>query len=119
MEQGDLHADKSAPRPRSPKATRLPEDWKPDAEARAWTLEQGINPDKARLELDKFIDYWRAKSGKDATKHDWNGTWRNWIRRVVESAAPASSSNGQRPSTTDQRVGAAMTIAADLEARGL
>ena len=30
-------------------------------------------------ETEKFINYWVAKSGKDATKLDWPATWRNWI----------------------------------------
>ena len=28
-----------------------------------------------------FTDFWKGKSGKDATKADWDATWRNWMRR--------------------------------------
>lgn len=35
------------------------------------------------VEADKFRDYWVAKTGKDATKHDWLATWRNWCRNAV------------------------------------
>ena len=27
-----------------------------------------------------FVDFWRAKAGKDAVKLDWQATWRNWVR---------------------------------------
>jgi hypothetical protein len=37
--------------------------------------------------LDKFRDYWRAKAGKDATKHDWQAAWRYWCRNSAEFAA--------------------------------
>jgi hypothetical protein len=32
----------------------------------------------------RFVDHFRAKTGKDATKLDWSATWRNWIRRSGE-----------------------------------
>jgi hypothetical protein len=45
---------------------------------RAWAATKAPNTDLG-LETDKFINYWVAKSGKDATKLDWVATWRNWI----------------------------------------
>jgi hypothetical protein len=39
----------------------------------------------------KFTDHWKAKTGRDATKLDWNATWRNWIR----NARPPT--NGTKP----------------------
>jgi hypothetical protein len=44
-----------------------------------------------KAEHAKFVDYWHAKSGKDATKNDWNATWRNWIRRAAERPGVNSS----------------------------
>lgn len=38
-------------------------------------------------ETEKFVDYWRAKSGAGATKVDWPATWRNWLRRASEGFA--------------------------------
>jgi len=38
----------------------------------------------AAWETDKFRDYWLAKSGRDATKVDWNATWKNWLRKAAE-----------------------------------
>ena len=69
------------------RATRLPDDWRPDREY--WEAAQLINKSITQewfvATAHKFKDYWIAKSGKDATKADWLATWRNWIRRDVEN----------------------------------
>lgn len=36
---------------------------------------------------ERFVNHWRAKSGKDATKLDWPATWRNWLLRDQENLA--------------------------------
>ncbi|OWZ94546.1 hypothetical protein B9J07_08875 [Sinorhizobium sp. LM21] len=61
----------------SGRAMRLPEDFEPD-----WGFAAGLGFGRAEagVEFDKFRDYWRAKSGRDATKLDWAATWRNWMR---------------------------------------
>lgn len=55
----------------------LPDDWRPDA------LDAGVPVGAVDLESSKFRDYWVAKTGKDATKHDWRATWRNWCRNAA------------------------------------
>ena len=55
----------------------LPDDWKPDA------IAAGVPVGAVDLEGRKFRDYWVAKTGKDATKMDWQATWRNWCRNAV------------------------------------
>lgn len=45
-----------------------------------------MQPEAIRLEAAKFADYWRAKTGRDATKADWLATWRNWCRTALERA---------------------------------
>jgi hypothetical protein len=69
------------------RATRLPDDWKPDREY--WDAAKLINNSMTQEWFvqvgHKFKDYWIAKSGKDATKADWLATWRNWVRREVEN----------------------------------
>lgn len=60
------------------RGSRLPSDWKPSEILKAWAL-------KARPDLDletvaeRFRNYWVAKAGKDATKLDWDATFRNWV----------------------------------------
>lgn len=57
----------------------LPKPWGEWAlgEFPQWT------PTKVRTEADKFRDHWTAKTGRDATKADWQATWRNWCRSSI------------------------------------
>ncbi|MDF0506577.1 hypothetical protein POK33_38145 [Burkholderia cenocepacia] len=94
--------------PDSGRGTRLPEDWSlkqeyldatvamtakladelPDWKGGAWTVQHTL------FEAEKFRDYWVAKSGKDATKRDWPGTWRNWVRNAGPMRAGAKKGGG-------------------------
>lgn len=65
----------------TPKAARLPPDWFLPKAWGEWA--EAERPDlDIRREADSFRDYWVAKSGRDATKNDWQATWRNWIRKA-------------------------------------
>lgn len=72
-------------RPRK-RATRLPDDWKPSPADVEWQRAKGISDLLARRAFEKFANYWRAKSGKDAAKLDWSATWRNWLLTEQERA---------------------------------
>lgn len=63
---------------RVPRATRIPQDWRPSETACNWTL-QRVDRATAALELEKFRNYWTALGGAKAAKLDWDATWRNWI----------------------------------------
>jgi hypothetical protein len=66
---------------------RLPSDWKLPRPWGEWAVaECGLSAEAARLEADKFADYWHARAGRDAVKLDWLATWRNWVRN--EHATP-------------------------------
>jgi len=58
------------------RATRIPPGFEPEPEDEA---EAGID---RPLELANFRDYWMAKSGVNATKLDWQATWRQWARKA-------------------------------------
>lgn len=60
------------------RATRIAEDFEITDTMRQWAAQKTPGIDLG-LETEKFINYWVAKSGKDATKVDWAATWRNWI----------------------------------------
>lgn len=66
---------------KSKNGSRIPDDFKPDRE---WSLKQGLSVQELRFEFEQFKDYWSAKTGKDATKKDWQATWRQWIRNTVK-----------------------------------
>ena len=77
--------EKERPLSEQKKATRLPNDFIATEELLAWAKVKRPTIDPS-LETEKFINYWTAKSGKDATKLDWNATWRNWILNAKESS---------------------------------
>ena len=61
------------------RGSRLTTDWAPDVIVNEKLSEQFPDYDLTAI-LETFRDYWVAKSGRDATKLDWNATWRNWVR---------------------------------------
>lgn len=82
------HTKKKTTPSATPRGTRVPEDFTPDAEMIEWARQNA--PGIGWTEHEKFMDYWRAKPGKDGVKLDWVATWRNWMRRAAEGA-------GRRP----------------------
>jgi hypothetical protein len=80
------------------RGTRLPDDFDPDEQLRQWARQRGFTDPQIDEVTAAFVRYWRAKSGRDATKLDWPATWQNWVskedpRRVLVPAAAASSRN--------------------------
>ena len=78
--------------PTRAKGTRLDPNWALPQDWREWARANGNGLD-LDLEADKFRDYWTAKSGNQATKVNWQATWRNWIRTALER-------HGQKPNGT-------------------
>ena len=78
----------------------------------AWARERVPQVDGKR-ETEKFVNYWTAKTGAQATKLDWPATWRNWML----GAAERLRSPGSAPlaSTTDARVAAALEVGERLQ----
>jgi uncharacterized protein YdaU (DUF1376 family) len=80
---------------KSVRGSRLGPDWTLPDDWRQWALDQGLAGSVIDREADRFRDYWIGKSGKDAAKADWQATWRNWVRKLVDSspkpAAPGLS----------------------------
>lgn len=63
------------------RGTRLPVDWTLPPEWATWAIKD--RPGYPVLaESEKFRDHWLAKSGRDATKVNWEATWRNWVRNT-------------------------------------
>ncbi len=67
------------------RGTRLSADWVLPAGWGRWAVGEGFEERAIRIEADKFRDFWCSKAGKDATKLDWEATWRNWMRNVPKS----------------------------------
>lgn len=74
------------------RGTRLPDGWIPQEKTRQQIIAECPGVDLRREHL-KFVDFWQAKTGKDATKRDWDATWRNWMRNAkptIQAHGPAS-----------------------------
>jgi uncharacterized protein YdaU (DUF1376 family) len=71
---------------RESRATRLPLDWEPSDDLIAFMRKErpDLNPSHTIM---KFCNYWQAKSGKDATKLDWDKTFQNWVLAENERKA--------------------------------
>jgi hypothetical protein len=92
-----------------PRAHRLPDDWRPDADDVAYARDQGLDP--ARV-ADDFCDYWHAKGGAEARKTNWSLTWKTWCRRAAERAASRRGPAPVRPREVPHEV--AGRIVADV-----
>jgi hypothetical protein len=101
----------SPPRKRSGQThgTRIPDDFAVTAEMVQWARDNTPHVD-GRYETEKFQDYWNAKTGRDATKRDWGGTWRNWMRKAEEQA-DQSAGRGSRRRTADDKINDLMAMA--------
>lgn len=61
------------------RASRIPENFVPDVQA---AYDAGLSEAETLIEVANFLDYWRSKS-TNATKRDWNATWRIWCRKAA------------------------------------
>jgi len=95
-------SDKSPP---APKARPLPDGWQLPRAWGEWALAEYPywTADIVRLEGEKFRDHFRAKSGKDARKADWQATWRNWCRSDITQRAHQRGADPQMAETIYQR----------------
>ena len=76
-----IHQDTNTPRyqGKATRGSRLPSDWKPDAELAEWSKAE--RPDlNLRKVLEEFRDYWTSVAGSKGVKLNWDATWRNWVR---------------------------------------
>jgi hypothetical protein len=86
---------------KSTRASRLPEDWQPNAALLAWAAEKypqtGVDH-----EADKFRDYWKSTGG---AKLDWDAAFRNWVRnaRPVSGPRPGNLRHSPAAVVTDNR----------------
>lgn len=65
------------------KGTRIPDDFYPSEAMIQWAKETAPDIDLEKRILE-FKNFWEAKTGKDATKLDWNKTFQNRILQIVE-----------------------------------
>lgn len=76
------------------RGTRIPEPFMVTAEMRAWAASRTPNVD-VNTSTEMFVNYWRAKAGREAIKRDWIATWHNWLLTDEQKAGRAPA--GTRP----------------------
>jgi hypothetical protein len=99
---------------------RIPADWQPSNEDFAFAGKCGMTDAQITTELDKFRNYWAAKTGQGATKLDWGRTWQNWILKGMNNATRnyRSASNARsEPRGADAIIAGLGRVAARFDQR--
>lgn len=66
------------------RGSRLSADWRLPKAWGEWAVSEGLPEADTRQEGERFCDYWAGVSGAKGVKLDWQGTWRNWVRKAIE-----------------------------------
>lgn len=85
QEPVDKNQGTSAPVARG---TRIPDQFFISPANHTWAQEH-LSSFDYRAETHNFTDYWRASSGRNATKRDWDAAWRVWMRKAAGTNRPA------------------------------
>jgi hypothetical protein len=111
--KSEIEGASGAKAPATTRGTRLPKDWVLPRAWGEWALAEfpSWSADAIRIEGGKFRDFWCGKSGKDATKIEWDATWRNWCRNAKKPTA-------QRQSPMDVAAEAARILGHDADETG-
>lgn len=75
----DTETDKPSSTKKVVSASRIPEPFMVTAKMREWAAREvpGLDVDWVTR---NFVDYWRAASGRTASKLDWVAAWQYWLR---------------------------------------
>jgi hypothetical protein len=101
LERAGVRAgDRSQSRaPKVVRGSRLAGDWHPSPPEIAFALDRGMPRARVDTEIEKFRNYWVAKSGASAIKRDWSATWRNWIITAMERGNGPTNYGDRGPGT--------------------
>jgi hypothetical protein len=83
--------------PKVIRGSRLSGDWHASPHEIAFALDRGMPRVRIDTEIEKFRNYWIAKSGASAIKRDWSATWRNWIITAMERGNGPTTYGGRGP----------------------
>ena len=59
-------------------------------------MEQGLSVEQARSQGHRFHDYWIGIPGQRGVKLDWQATWRNRIRDVIDRGTYSNGGSAGR-----------------------
>lgn len=69
------------------------EDWNLPEKYYAYGKSKKLTDGEIDFEFEKFVNHWKAKSGKDSSKRNWLASWRTW---VLNSTKWAGNNGGYR-----------------------
>lgn len=78
-------------------ATHLPDDFDFTEIRREVAAVELVDPER---EFTKFCDHWRAASGANARKRNWDAAWRNWCRKAADYRGSGSGLKPAAPKLT-------------------
>jgi hypothetical protein len=84
IEAVELNGTRKRNSAKAKRGSRLTNDWRPTTRGLEYATEHGLDGSRLEIEIEKFRNYWTAKSGAGACKVDWEATWRNWILNTME-----------------------------------
>lgn len=107
-----------APRQMPKKAERLSPTWTLRKAWGDWALAErpDLTQDDVRKQAEMFRDHWVAKSGKDATKLDWEATWRNDMQAFAPETGTLGIPRAEMPQVPTQSHGG---LVKHLNAKGI
>lgn len=83
--EAEAKAEAKAKKQKARTRATTPDEFVLTENLRQWGKENGLNENTLRKETEKFLDHHRSKG--NAFK-DWDGAWRNWMRKAMEWSAP-------------------------------
>lgn len=95
------------------RASRLPTDWVLTDERKSVAEAEHLDPART---FEKFTDHWKAASGSNARKRDWDAAWRNWCKNETDRKPMNGSGAHKKPDPIRYRT--ADEIEAEERARG-
>ncbi|UNE54929.1 DUF1376 domain-containing protein [Bartonella machadoae] len=111
-DQPAIHEQENIPKKAKPSRTdrgcRLPDDFEPDYD---FAIAEGLPPERVKVEIAKFRDYWCSKTGANATKTNWQATWRNWVRRAIDDLTKGRNYGKPNIAQTEQQRGKSYRVA--------
>lgn len=115
-----ISAREAVAKPAVSRGTRLLENFLPLPNVIELARNLGFSDTEIKFEIAQFTDHWRAASGANAVKRDWQAALRNWFRNALKfkKSSPSRKSTGDKwrdGIDTAERVSRGEGILADQE----
>jgi hypothetical protein len=89
----DIHNARDPSKPPVSRGSRLPADFVPLPNILELGRNRGLSEFDLADETEKFRDWANAATGQVSIKRDWQGAFRNWIKRAAEDRKKTNGKN--------------------------